>query len=120
MLCSGIVGLFFDNSLFVGCFLGLPDHVQQFAYCVGLTLCLDRLAIKEVMRLGNQVLNVEADGFIGGGIVGNAHQNIRSEERRVGEECVSTCRSRWSPYLIKKKKSVTANEHTNTTISTVR
>src|SRR3546814_2272355 len=25
-------------------------------------------------------------------------QNIRSEERRVGKEYVSTCRSRWSPY----------------------
>src|SRR3546814_6595279 len=25
-------------------------------------------------------------------------QCIRSEERRVGEECVSRCRSRWSPY----------------------
>src|SRR3546814_12972043 len=24
--------------------------------------------------------------------------NDRSEERRVGKECVSTCRSRWSPY----------------------
>src|SRR3546814_9502217 len=23
---------------------------------------------------------------------------FRSEERRVGQECVSTCRSRWSPY----------------------
>src|SRR3546814_18119682 len=28
---------------------------------------------------------------------------IRSEERRVGKECVSTCRSRWSPYPLKKK-----------------
>src|SRR3546814_20232726 len=27
----------------------------------------------------------------------------RSEERRVGKECVSTCRSRWSPYHEKKK-----------------
>src|SRR3546814_18960142 len=26
----------------------------------------------------------------------------RSEERRVGNECVSTCRSRWSPYTYKK------------------
>src|SRR3546814_12711614 len=27
------------------------------------------------------------------------HANpLRSEERRVGKECVSTCRSRWSPY----------------------
>src|SRR3546814_13615177 len=27
----------------------------------------------------------------------------RSEERRVGKECVSTCRSRWSPYHYNKK-----------------
>src|SRR3546814_15034133 len=27
----------------------------------------------------------------------------RSEERRVGKECVSTCRSRWSQYHKKKK-----------------
>src|SRR3546814_17509165 len=29
----------------------------------------------------------------------------RSEERRVGKECVSTCRSRWLPYHSKKKKN---------------
>src|SRR3546814_9815765 len=29
-----------------------------------------------------------------GGFAGGVH---RSEERRVGKECVSTCRSRWSP-----------------------
>src|SRR3546814_20068985 len=28
----------------------------------------------------------------------------RSEARRVGKECVSTCRSLWSPYHSKKKK----------------
>src|SRR3546814_20202351 len=28
---------------------------------------------------------------------------LRSEERRVGKACVSTCRSRWSPYHKKKK-----------------
>src|SRR3546814_11922863 len=47
-----------------------------------------------------------------GGIIANAISNppgspgcerggscgVRSEERRVGKECVSTCRSRWSPY----------------------
>src|SRR3546814_6910747 len=27
-----------------------------------------------------------------------AGKTSRSEERRVGKECVSTCRSRWSPY----------------------
>src|SRR3546814_1341592 len=29
---------------------------------------------------------------------GNDKVMKRSEERRVGKECVSTCRSRWSPY----------------------
>src|SRR3546814_17097786 len=32
-----------------------------------------------------------------------SRQAWRSEERRVGKECVSTCRSRWSPYHSKKK-----------------
>src|SRR3546814_2100807 len=30
--------------------------------------------------------------------VGMTRLKPRSEERRVGKECVSTCRSRWSPY----------------------
>src|SRR3546814_11111890 len=33
------------------------------------------------------------------------HAAARSEERRVGKECVSTWRSRWSPYHEKKKKN---------------
>src|SRR3546814_19716804 len=42
----------------------------------------------------------------------------RSEERRVGNECVSTCRSRWSPYHYKKKQDTCnlkqkQNESTN-------
>src|SRR3546814_17069601 len=35
---------------------------------------------------------------------------IRSEERRVGEECVSTCRSRWSPYHYKKRHKTSERE----------
>src|SRR3546814_17657660 len=34
----------------------------------------------------------------------------RSEERRVGKECVSTCRSRWSPYHYKKNKKNKAKQ----------
>src|SRR3546814_15277792 len=34
-----------------------------------------------------------------GGLLYEAYRKqFRSEERRVGKECVSTCRSRWSPY----------------------
>src|SRR3546814_18092225 len=36
-----------------------------------------------------------------------AAHHRRSEERRVGKECVSTCRYRWSPYHSKK----TSKEH---------
>src|SRR3546814_18252794 len=35
----------------------------------------------------------------------------RSEERRVGKECVSPCRSRWSPYPYKKKQSTSTIEY---------
>src|SRR3546814_14045908 len=35
----------------------------------------------------------------------------RSEERRVGKECVSTGRSRWSPYHSKKNQ-----KHSNTSV----
>src|SRR3546814_11232599 len=35
---------------------------------------------------------------------GGRMSHRRSEERRVGKECVSTCRSRWSPEHEKKKQ----------------
>src|SRR3546814_11229487 len=37
----------------------------------------------------------------------------RTEERRVGKECVRTCRSRWPQYNSKK------NDHTTTSTSTI-
>src|SRR3546814_14491132 len=36
------------------------------------------------------------------GYFGDSLDSSRSEERRVGKECVSTCRSRWSPCHSKK------------------
>src|SRR3546814_5287584 len=36
--------------------------------------------------------------ILGGELDQQAVAFRRSEERRVGKECVSTCRSRWSPY----------------------
>src|SRR3546814_14746163 len=38
--------------------------------------------------------------------VGHQRGMARSEERRVGNECVSTCRSRWSPFHSKTNKLV--------------
>src|SRR3546814_745214 len=39
-----------------------------------------------------------ACGAASAGATDEEVQRMRSEERRVGKECVSTCRSRWSPY----------------------
>src|SRR3546814_6559490 len=52
----------------------------------------------QVAVLANQAANYLASG--------QAPKRMgRSEERRVGKECVSTCRSRWSPYHYNKKKT---------------
>src|SRR3546814_18949031 len=47
------------------------------------------------------------------------HRSARSEERRVGKECVSTCRSRWSPYHSKKKQEITYYLQIRTTTATI-
>src|SRR3546814_12601522 len=39
-------------------------------------------------------------------VVRDILQRFRSEERRVGKECVSTCSSRWSPYHYNKKETL--------------
>src|SRR3546814_18597914 len=44
-----------------------------------------------------------AEGFANNIIHAGFDGPSRSEERRVGKECVRTCRSRWSPYHSKKK-----------------
>src|SRR3546814_11040872 len=58
-----------------------------------------RLNLERALRVGDE---------LGGHIV------TRSEERRVGKECVSTCRSRWSPYHYKKNKKTTHKIRTTT------
>src|SRR3546814_13991599 len=50
---------------------------------------LDDVAPRELVGI---VPDEIEDGLLAGG------EEVRSEERRVGKECVSTCRSRWSLY----------------------
>src|SRR3546814_6568468 len=67
---------------------GLPKHNYQLTGSKYAALCEEgkRLA-GELQRAGVANANLlDVDYF------------IRSDERRVGKECVSTCRSRWSPY----------------------
>src|SRR3546814_18073156 len=75
--------------------LGLPG---QKVCRVGRTITVDRVAMgqaRETDRLGRAMPDWQGCRRIAGGEVFLMN---RSEERRVGQACVSTCRSRWSPY----------------------
>src|SRR3546814_10046725 len=49
-------------------------------------------------RAGEQSTTSRQPAIFAGTPSISAVEGSRSEERRVGKECVSTCRSRWSPY----------------------
>src|SRR3546814_14465418 len=70
-------------------------------------VCSSDLATDDRQRTaGLEVAPVEHRAQAGGDAAADQRQlrvRKRSEERRVGNECVSTCRSRWSPYHSKKK-----------------
>src|SRR3546814_18769928 len=69
--------------------------------------------ISVIDRDGNAVAMTHTLGSPSGAITdglgfmynGTMSRFSRSEERRVVKECVSTCRSRWSPYHYKKKQT---------------
>src|SRR3546814_14449985 len=67
----------------------LPQ-LEAFGFC-------KRGEAKEFVRAGQHARGGRLPINTNGGQLGEAYIH-RSEERRVGKECVSTCRSRWSPY----------------------
>src|SRR3546814_12569339 len=62
---------------------------------IGAHLLRDHLAAEPLLE------SVEARGF--------TPLHLSSEERRVGKECVRTCRSRWSPYHSKQNHNHTTH-----------
>src|SRR3546814_15747940 len=72
------------QSTWTGCIAFTPDHLMRlFEPAPGLLA----------------VTGYNGRGVTTGTVVGKAFADyLRSEARRVGKECVSTCRSRWSPY----------------------
>src|SRR3546814_19753031 len=63
-------------------------------------------------RIQLRIVRFRGDGCVeraasqaGFKLVKEPGRKARSEERRVGKEGVSTCRSRWSPYHSKKKRN---------------
>src|SRR3546814_10265272 len=77
------------------CSSDLRDHQSR---------CPARMGSNRVRAMPSAKLLIPGlGGWAGGRLSVNAVfeelvEMLRSEERRVGKECVSTCRSRWSPY----------------------
>src|SRR3546814_12341117 len=71
----------------------IPHFFRRRCCC----LCGERYSTREFLDNVSFTRFIDANGLSGRdrALVQNL---IRSEERRVGKECVSTCRSRWSPY----------------------
>src|SRR3546814_18947900 len=62
----------------------------------GVTYSIERTLFERMHKEGLQkLLEKEAFDEV---VCSDFPPEKRSEERRVGKECVSTCRSRWSPY----------------------
>src|SRR3546814_19965034 len=89
LACEDRVGIVAGVSSFLAERVGFITDSQQYA-----DLETGRFFMRVVFQAGGSI----AVGSIVGDAVLSATATARSEERRVGKECVSTCRSRWSPY----------------------
>src|SRR3546814_8016931 len=103
--------------LYVGCFVcsSRRRHTRCALVTGGQTCALPIFIVRARRRSGQLILvDSQANGekiekevfdFPSAGVtMGMYNLDDSSEERRVGKECVSTCRSRWSPYHYKQKK----------------
>src|SRR3546814_12564116 len=82
----------------LGAGLEIGGHVvMEYAHATG---CFDlpvRCELRRQLAWVQRLLRRQALALAGIGLAAQLLE-MRSEERRVGKECVSTCRSRWSPY----------------------
>src|SRR3546814_15773675 len=109
---------------------GLPTAPQNFPCESGVYLATSPeiafgFLIENYIRSGKPGSNpsAEIDEFVvivvdDSRVTGSIRVDPRSEERRVGKECVSTLRSRWSPYHSKKQKKRTQSDSTQQQIQT--
>src|SRR3546814_15377730 len=76
--------------------LAVPNHIRPIAYlCLGY---VNEFSDKPDLENAGWLPRLEVSKVICYDQWSSNDPSGRSEERRVGKECVSTCRSRWSPY----------------------
>src|SRR3546814_17038244 len=92
---SDLTGKVRDCVLGNPAYRGISSAYQSVLYWL---MCTPALGVtyQPARTMGNDIVEYEEKRVPSG----------RSEERRVGKECVRTCRSRWSPYHYKKKHRI--------------
>src|SRR3546814_2607075 len=103
MVCASVVLVFFVSSRRRHTRCALVTGVQTCALPIYVSSPQPNIGeLLDLVALGSvaDVVPLDANNRI---LVHQGLERIRagrarSEERRVGKECVSTCRSRWSPY----------------------
>src|SRR3546814_18580044 len=98
-ICAVVqIGLYYDVAAYTSAFGAVKVDFSYREYFTGLALGLVAAGFGSILfavLFGWCVFGLRGPYFAIG---------TRSEERRVGNECVRTCRARWSPYHKKKKK----------------
>src|SRR3546814_19419759 len=80
---------------------GIPQDLEILYVGVGAGLAANQSGAQPIIRVGKGNKFYSNETQLSGTLYGdrlNFVVGYRSEERRVGKECVSTCSSRWSPY----------------------
>src|SRR3546814_12247469 len=104
---------YFDDCFVVFFFSSIRRHTRC-ALVTGVQTCalpISTIAVDAVLdhalELGDAGVTNGSESaaaqILGLGLDSSVVTTARSDERRVGQECGSTCRSRWSPYNSKKK-----------------
>src|SRR3546814_12967373 len=81
-----------DEKDLAAIFAGLPQKKSVSEWLEYLRTRVSIFADVSPLQMREFMLDSKVAFYRAGDVV------FRSEERRVGKECVSTCRSRWSPY----------------------
>src|SRR3546814_3911872 len=92
-----------SSDLLTGNWQALYDEMRAYrkacgeAHVKAILATGDLLTLENVARASWACMMAGADFIKTSTGKEGVNATIRSEERRVGKECVSTCRSRWSP-----------------------
>src|SRR3546814_17086943 len=111
VLLTGIVAMLAFNSGFTASLIGSPlmwvVMLAPLAFVLVLSFGINKLstgAAQALFWVYAAVMGLSMSTIFLAFTASSIATTFRSAERRVGTECVSTCRSRWSPYTLQKKK----------------